>query len=140
MFVYFQNLSIAVPLKFVKYVKLFGTFEDTISKCPNIIRKKHVSQLLGCLLARVRSSNFWSIIMEHPILYLLVYFLRKIVIIFSKMKCFSQIFPDTSHIDRQQRISSRADETVHVPFLARFVHNYYDAWPLPHHGFKKIYL
>ena len=71
MFVYFQNLSIKVHLKFKEHIKLFGTFKDTISKCPNIIRKMHPSQLLGCILAQVRSSNFWAFIIEHQVVHII---------------------------------------------------------------------
>ena len=38
-FPYFQIFSTKVPLKFEKYMKLLDIFGDTISKCPDIIRK-----------------------------------------------------------------------------------------------------
>ena len=38
-FAYFQNLSIKVPLKSEKYINILGMFGETISKCPDIIRK-----------------------------------------------------------------------------------------------------
>ena len=38
-FPYFQNFCTKFPLKFKKYMKLLDIFEETISKCPDFIRK-----------------------------------------------------------------------------------------------------
>ena len=68
-FPYFLNLSIKVPLKFEKYIKLFGTFEDTIPKCPNIIRKN--TPFLASRLYPSPSMEL-KLLVNHPV-YCLVY-------------------------------------------------------------------
>ena len=46
-------------------IKLFGFFEGTNSKCPNIFFEKiHISKLPDFILAQVLNSNCWLIIIK----------------------------------------------------------------------------
>ena len=47
-------------------IKLFGFFEGTNSKCPNIFFEKiHISKLPDFILAQVLNSNCWLIIIKN---------------------------------------------------------------------------
>ena len=51
-FAYFQNLSIKVPTKFEKHMKLLGIWQEQFQNDRMSLEKVHLSQLKACILAQ----------------------------------------------------------------------------------------